>query len=71
MPLLALMFRSRRLFCGEFARAAGPVGRGRLDEVHEGVVEEHGIAGWAVYYAVENVGYNFALRIVSQSLIQI
>lgn len=39
----------------------GPVVRGGLDEVHEGVVEEHGVAGGAVDDAVEDVGYDFAL----------
>lgn len=41
-------------------RAAGAVG-GRLDEVGEGVVQEHGVAGGAVDDAVEDVGDDFAL----------
>lgn len=60
VALLALVLARCRDATG---RAAGPVvggGRG-LDEVCDGVVEEHCVAGGTVDDTVENMGYDFAL----------
>jgi hypothetical protein len=43
-PLLALVLARRRL------RSVT-----RLDEIHECVVQQHRVAGWAIDYAVQNV----------------
>jgi hypothetical protein len=54
--LLALMFTRRRVAGGGFAAR-----RRRFDKVHEGVVQEHGVAGGPVDDAVKDMRYDFAL----------
>jgi hypothetical protein len=56
--LLALVFRGAGR---EFGRGGGARIGGGFDEVHEGMVQEHGVARGAVDYAIEDVGYDFAL----------
>ena len=62
VALLALVLGGGGHLGGGAARA---VVRGAVDEVHERVVQEHGVAGGTVDDAVEDVGYYFALWEVS------
>jgi hypothetical protein len=61
ITLLAFVFRRRFLATG--GRGFRWMGRRRFDEVHEGVVEEHCVASGTVDDAVEDVGYDFALKV--------